>query len=70
MFPETPGFICRSQPVSKIHVPIYPCLVREGETKLFDLACDRHSNETGTLRKPVTKYKNIRKWMVEFLRKS
>ena len=29
----------------------------------------RHSNETVTLRKHVTKYKNMRKLMVEFLRK-
>ena len=31
--------------------------------------CDRHSNETVTTRKHVTKYKNLRKWTVEFLRK-
>ena len=31
--------------------------------------CDRHSNETVTLRKHVTKSKNTRKCMVEFLRK-
>ena len=31
--------------------------------------CDRHSNETVTLKKHVTKYKNMRKRMVEFLRK-
>ena len=30
---------------------------------------DRHINETVTLRKHVTKYKNMRNWMVEFLRK-
>ena len=30
---------------------------------------ERHSNETVTLRKHVTKYKHMRKWMVEFLRK-
>ena len=30
---------------------------------------DRNSNKTVTLRKHVTKYKNMRKWMVEFLRK-
>ena len=28
--------------------------------------CDRHSNETATLRKHVTKYKNMRKWMSNF----
>ena len=32
--------------------------------------CDRHGNETVTLRTHVTKYKNMRKWMVELLRKS
>ena len=31
--------------------------------------CDRHSIETVTLRKHVTKYKNMRNWMVDFLRK-
>ena len=31
---------------------------------------DRHSNETVTLEKHVTKYKNMRKFMVKFLRKS
>ena len=30
---------------------------------------DRHSNGTVTLRKHVTKYKNMRKWILEFLRK-
>ena len=35
----------------------------------FDTACNRHSNETLTLGKHVTKYKNMRKWKVEFLRK-
>ena len=30
---------------------------------------NRHSNETATLRKHVTKYKNMQKLMVEFLRK-
>ena len=32
-------------------------------------AWDRHSNETGTLMKHVTKHKNMRKWMIKFLRK-
>ena len=31
--------------------------------------CDRHTNETVTLRKYVTKHEKTRKWMVEFLRK-
>ena len=29
-------------------------------------ASDQHSNETVTLRKYVTKYKNMHKWMIEF----
>ena len=33
-------------------------------------ACDRHSNEIMALRKHVTKYKYMRKWIVKFLRKS
>ena len=32
--------------------------------------CDWHCNETVTLRKHQTKDKNMRKWMVEFLRKA
>ena len=31
--------------------------------------CDRHINETVTLMEHVTKYKHMRKLMVEFLRK-
>ena len=31
--------------------------------------CDRHSNETVTLTTHASKYKNVRKWMVEFHRK-
>ena len=31
--------------------------------------CDKHSNETVTIRKHVTKYKNTRTCMIEFLRK-
>ena len=30
---------------------------------------DRHSNETATVRKHVTKYKHMRKWMLVFLGK-
>ena len=30
---------------------------------------DRYSNETVTLRKHVSKYKHMQKWMVEFNRK-
>ena len=34
------------------------------------LACDRHNNETVTLRKHVAKYKHTREWMFEYLSKS
>ena len=34
-----------------------------------DTAFNRHSNETVTPRKHVPKYKNMRKWMIEFPRK-
>ena len=32
----------------------------------YDTACNRHNNKTVTLRKHVSKYKNKRKWFVEF----
>ena len=54
--------LCRLQAVSKIHVPIYPCLIiSEGS--------DRHSNEISTVRKHVIKYKHMRKLMLVFLGK-
>ena len=56
------SLLCQLQAVSKIHVPIYP----KGN-EIFRL-CDRHNNETVTLGKHVTKYKHMRKWLVEFLR--
>ena len=49
-------------------VPIYPHLVSEEDEIVR--ACDRHGNETATLRKHVNKYKCLRKWMVKFLSKS
>ena len=45
-------------------LPIY--LVKRDE---IVRACDRHSNEATTLKKLVTQYKHMRKWMVEFIRK-
>ena len=33
-------------------------------------ACDRHSNENVARRKHVCKHQKMRKWMVEFIRKS
>ena len=37
--------------------------------KFFDLVTDTCSSETVTVRRHISKYKNMRKWMVEFLRK-
>ena len=48
--------------------PIYPYLISEGDEIVP--TCDRHLDETVTLTKHVTKYKCLRKWMVEFLSKS
>ena len=53
--------------VLKAQFPIYPYIIREG--RRIVRACDWHSNETVTFRKLVTKYKNILKWMVEYLKK-
>ena len=58
----------RLHPVSKIHVPIYPCLII-GEGRRNSSTFDRHSNETATVRKHVTKYKYMRKLMLVFLGK-
>ena len=52
----------------KDFVPIYPYLISEGDDIVR--ACDRHWDETVTFTKHVTKYKYMRKWMVEFLSKS
>ena len=49
-------------------VPIYPNPISEGDEIVR--ACDRHRNETVTLRKHITKYKYVRKWIVEFPSKS
>ena len=49
----------------KDFVSMYPYLISKGDEIVR--ACDRHRNETVTLTKHVTKYKYMRKWMVEFL---
>ena len=68
MFPSvTVSLLCLLQAVSKIHVPIYPYLISKGD-EIVRL-CNRRSNETVTLKKDVTKYKNMRKCIIEFLRK-
>ena len=64
----TVSLICRLQAASNIHVPIYPYLISEGCRNCSTL-WQAYSNETVTLRKHVTKYKNMRKWMVEYLKK-
>ena len=43
-------------------------IISEGKGDEIVRPCDRHSNETVTFRKHVSKYKNMRQWMVEFLR--
>ena len=57
------SLLCRLQAVSKIRVPIYPCLIIS-EGRLNSLV-----SETATLRKHVTKYKHMRKLMLVFLGK-
>ena len=67
MFPESHGFVVKPVNSSKIHVPIYPYLIIVKGDEIVR-PCDRHSNETVTLRIHVTKYKHMQKWMVEFIR--
>ena len=38
-------------------------------TCISDTACNQHSNQTMTPRKHITNYKNMQKWMFEFLKK-
>ena len=64
----TVSFLCLSQ-AWKDAVPIYPYQIIVKWDEIVR-AFNRHSNETVTLGKHVTKYKNMRKWMVQFLRKS
>ena len=52
----------------KVFISIYPYLISAGDEIVR--ACDRQWDETVTLTKHVTKYKYVRKWMVEFLSKS
>ena len=58
------SLLCRSKG-RKISSPF--CNYQTGinnVTCIFDTACNRHSNETVTLRKHVTKHSNLRKLMV------
>ena len=62
MFPESHGFAA---------MPVTSCVKDTRLVKGDEIVrpCDRHSRETVTLRKHVTKYKKMRKWMVDFFRK-
>ena len=62
----TVSLLCRVEAVSKIQVPIYHCLIFSKGRQIVR-PFDRHSNETATVRKHVTKYKHMRKWMLVFL---
>ena len=64
----TVSLLCRLQAVSKMHVPIFPYLISEGRRNCSTLwpAQKRNRDSQGTY---VTKYKHMRKWIVEFLRK-
>ena len=63
----TISLLCQLQAVSKIHVLIYPFLISEGRRNCSTLwpAQQRNRDSQETY---VTKYKNMRKWIVEFLR--
>ena len=63
----TVSLLCRLQAASKIHVPIYPYLISEGRRNCSILIVTGTA-EAVTLRKHVTKYKHMNKWMVENLR--
>ena len=54
------SLLCRLQAVSKIHFPIYHNVIIVYGAEIVR-PCDRHSNETESLWKHVTKSKNMRK---------
>ena len=60
MFPDSHGFVA---------VTVTSCIKDTCSNVIYPYLIDRYSNETATLTKHVTKYKHIRKCMVEFLRK-
>ena len=68
MFDESQGFVAMLVKAgSKIHVPICPYLISEVRRNCSTVR--PHSNDTVALRKQVTKYKHMQKWMVELLEK-
>ena len=68
MFPESHGFVAVPVTRSNNFVSLNKLEGYIG-TCIFETACNRHSNETVTVKKHVSKYKNLRKWKIEFLRK-
>ena len=68
MFPSHgPVAMPRFQPYQRYMFQFIPIQLLKGNEIV--LPCDRHSIETATLSKHVTKYKNMRKLRVEFLMK-
>ena len=61
--------LCRLQAVSKIQAPIYPYLISEERWKC-STNCDRHCNQTVTLRKHVTKIKTFENSVCVWIRRS
>ena len=68
-FPESQGFIAMpvTSCIKDTMFQFIPIQLVKGD-EIIRL-CDRHSNESATLRTHVTKDKLMRKWMVKFLRK-
>ena len=77
MFPERHGFVAVPATRSINFVSHHQLEMDKLYLCIFDTASHTaccmysliHSNETTTLRKHVSKYKNMRKWMEEFPRK-
>ena len=68
MYPESHGFV--AMPVTSCTKDTCSNLFLSTMNRITIVRpCDRHSNETVTLRKHVTKSKNMLKWMFEFFRK-
>ena len=66
MFPESNDFVAVPAHGRTISAPFTNWIGNNWNMYLLT-AYDRHSNETVTLRKHATKYKNMCKWMAEFL---
>ena len=64
MFPEIFDTRCIKDRCSSL----FPIKLVKGDDEIVR-PYDRHNNETVTLRKRITSYKNMRKWMAEFLSK-